>query len=1134
MNKNNLSCDVLKKKTSLNHFLLIMRTAIILLFTCVFISVAETGYTQNAKVTLNKSSVDLKEVLNEIESQTDYLFIYNNEVNTNKKVSVKTKNGTVRNVLTSVLKDSDIDFSMEGNHIILSYLQKQLNKKSEENTETVQQQGKTITGTIVDAQGETIIGANIIERGTSNGTITDFDGKFTLQVGDGAVLRISYIGYLEQEVPTTGKNTINVTLVEDTKTLDELVVVGYGIQRKENLTGAVSTITSKSLTNRAISNVSQGLQGLAPGLTVTNSGGQPGQDKGNITIRGLGTFNVSSPLVLIDGIEGDMNIIDPQDIENISILKDASSAAIYGSKAANGVILITTKRGESGETRITYNAYLGWSSPSDLMKRTSSAELAQLTNEAEYWDAISQGVSPEQAEKRKLYSPKDIELFANGSDPYGHPNTDWYGLFYVGSGFMNKHNLSFDGGSEWIKHRTSIGYSNQEGIVKNSSNRQYYLKTNLDLKLTNRLKSKINLDVINTQMKEPTNPISWHNGSSTQTYRQINRISPMVPYKNEDGSYGAISDGNPIAFQDLGSTGDTESDQVKAFTELSYDIIEGLLLRGNFSYSLNNQEYTLYRKDLQYNPSKYDGPIRLNKSHTKNTRKQGDILLSYDKLFSQKHTVNSLLGFHSELFEYRTTSVYRQNYPSSDVTDLNGGSVVGMTNSGYTRELAMNSVFGRLKYNYSDKYLFEGNLRGDASSRFAKNNRMGWFPSFSGAWRVTNESFMAGTNNFLTDMKLRGSWGILGNQEIRNDYYPYINTYSVSPKYPFDNKIASGAAQTENKIEGISWEKTRTWGVAADIILFNDLSLTLEYYNRKTTDILMQVNVPVTYGYGGYWDNVGEMQNHGFEIQFNYNKNINKVSLNINGNFAYNINEVLSLGNIDAQKGSRDIVMVGKEYRAFYGYKSDGIFQSQEEIDKAPKYTMINNDRLIPGDIKLVDVNGDGVLDEKDKIILSSESPKYTFAFNIGATWENFDVNLFFQGAADVSRYFTDELYGEFNGDSGHPSKLWLDRWTPENLTNKWPRASKFRTYNLPETTTSDFWLVNTNYLRLKDIQFGYSLPKQLIEGSKLNSARIYYSGSNLLTFKKAPQGVDPEAPAGWGAYYPHIKTHSFGVSITF
>ncbi len=1075
----------------------------------------------HAQITIHIKDKPASEVVKQIEKVSKYRFFYKKGLpGMTTPITVEVNDQGIEAVMGQIVGQIPVSYTIKGDTQVV------LAESEPQNTSTGK--NKSVKGSVTDANGEPVIGANIVQIGTVNGVISDLDGNFDIEVPEGSTLEISYIGYRPKEVKVGNNTVLTVILEEDTQALDEVVVVGYGSQKKVNLTGSVATVNSESLANRAISNVSQGLQGLVPGMTVTNSGGQPGMDAGKILIRGVGSFNVSTPMVLIDGIEGDMNIVDTQDIESISVLKDAASAAIYGSKAANGVILITTKRGKQGAPKINYNALFGWSSPSELMPRTSSAELAQLTNEAEYWGAISEG-----ATKRMPYSQTDIDLYANGTDPYGHPNTDWNKLFFVGSGFTNRHNVSVGGGTEWVNYRTSLGYSKQEGIVKNAASRQFNLRVNLDMKITERLKSKINLDYVNSLIQEPTNPISWDSGTSEQTYRQVNRISPMVPYKNEDGTYGTISDGNPIAFQDSGAKGERQNDYITAFAEFSYDILDGLVARVNGSYYVQNQDYNLYRKEIQYNEAKYDGPTQYTQSYYTNNRTQADAMLTYDKTFIEKHTVNLLAGFHSELYKYKETKAYRKDFPSSDVTDLNGGSVVGMTNSGYTRELAMNSFFARAKYNFDNKYLFEGNIRGDGSSRFAKGYRWGWFPSFSGAWRLSNEDFMAGTRTFVDDMKVRASWGVLGNQEIPNDYYPYINTYSTSPKYPFGNVINTGAAQTNNKINDLSWETTYTWGVGLDMTVLNSLSMTLDWYNRKTTGILMQVNVPTTFGYGGYYDNIGEMSNKGIEASLNYNKQISQVAFNAGVNFAYNKNKVLSLGDLDDQKGSRTITMVGRPYQAFYGYQSDGIFQSQEEIDKAPKYTMIDNARLIPGDIKLVDRNKDNVIDEKDKIILNSENPKFTFGINLGAKWKLFDASLFFQGAAGVARYFTDEMYGEFNGDSGHPSKLWLDRWTPENPTNKMPRASKFRTYNMPEVTTSDFWLVNTNYLRLKDVQVGFTFPKTWCTNMKITSVRIYYSGQNLLTIKKCPEGIDPEAPSGWGAYYPHITTNSVGISIT-
>jgi len=558
-----------------------------------------------------------------------------------------------------------------------------------------------------------------------------------------------------------------------------------------------------------------------------------------------------------------------------------------------------------------------------------------------------------------------------------------------------------------------------------------------------------------------------------------------------------------------------------------------LKLKANASYNIKNLGYTQYRADIWYDDVKYDGPIRLRKRTEKEVRKQTEILLTYDKTF-QKHTLNFLAGFHAEKYDYEQLMAFRKEFASDQVTDLNGGGIAGQETGGYTRELAMNSFFGRIKYNYDNRYLFEANVRADGTSRFAPEYRWGVFPSVSAAWRISNENFMQGTREVLTDMKIRGSWGILGNQDV-NDYYPYINTYVVTAKYPFNNTVTSGAAITDSKIRNISWETTRTYGAAIDATLFNSLDITIEYYNKKTSGILMKVAAPVTFGYSGFWDNVGEMLNTGIEFQFNYHKTFGEFLFNVGGNFAYNHNEVLSLGDVNTIISGNNINQVGAEYNAYYMYKSNGLYQNQSEIDNGPDVSAVIKSKLLPGDIKLVDTNNDGKVDANDRVVLTSQNPKYTFALNLGLQWRGFDISAFFQGAADVSRYFTDEAFGEVNGDAGHPAKIWMNRWTPENPDNDWPRASKMRSYNTPDSgVSSDFWLFRTDYVRLKDLQLGYRLPTSATKALKISSARIYYDATNLFTIKSCPQGIDPEAKSGWGANYPHIRTHSLGVTISF
>lgn len=1078
------------------------------------------------KVTITPQNVSLNEIISQIEEQTGFLFITKEDVDLSARVTVSGSEMYVREIMEQVANETPVNYHIQSHYIVLS--KKQTIPKSSTQEESV------LKGKVTDESGEPLVGAYVAVKGTTLGTVTDADGNFSISgdFGPDTILAFEFMGMKPYETVIGMRSVINVTLAANRNILDEVIVVGYGTETKVNLTGSVASVKASTVQNRSVSSVSAALQGLVPGMTITQAGGQPGMDNGSIRIRGVGSFNTSSPMILIDGVEGDMNVVDANDIETISVLKDASSAAIYGSKAANGVILITTKRGKSGVPKLTYNGMAAWSAPADLMKKTSSAQYAQLINEAEYWEVLSNGGTEEQARAAMPYSDNDIALFRDGSDPYGHANTDWYDLFFCGSGFSHKHNLSIAGGNEFARYNASLGYNKRDGIIKNASNEQFNGRVNLDVDLTKKLSVKMNLSYTSTMMKEPTNPISWNNGNSTTTYRQVYRISPMVVYKYQNGDYGYMADGNPIAWQDMGNTGNTGNDFVSLFSEFSYKIIDGLKISANMSYNYGNKEYTLYRGDIWYDDVKYDGPIRLTRRFTKDIRKQSEILLTYDKTFGN-HTINFLAGFHGEEYKWRMVEAYRQGFPSTEVTDLNGGSVSGQKTAGYSRELSMNSVFGRIKYNYANRYLFEANLRADGTSRFAPGHRWGYFPSVSAAWRLSNEDFMEAARSVMTDMKLRASYGILGNQDV-NDYYPYINTYSTSPKYPFGDKISNGAAMTGNKIRDISWETTRTWGLALDATFFDSLSIILEYYNKRTTGILMQVNVPQTYGYAGYWDNVGKMKNQGIELTLNYKKAFGDFVLSAGGNLAWNKNEVISLGNVDSQKNAFSIVMVGKEYRAFYGYKADGLFQSKEEIANAPKYTMISNDRLLPGDIKLVDVNHDNVIDAKDKITHSSENPRVTYAINLGLKWKSLDFSAFFQGAAGVSRYFTDEMYGELNGNAGHPSSIWMNRWTPERPNNDFPRSSKFRTYNMPDTIVSDYWLVNAGYLRLKDLQVGWTIPQRFTQLVKISNARIYYDATNLLTFKSCPQGIDPEAPAGWGAYYPHVRTHSFGVTLTF
>ena len=989
----------------------------------------------------------------------------------------------------------------------------------------VVQQSNVCKGVVKDAQGETIIGASVVVKGTTNGTITGFDGDFTLESAKkGDILEISFVGYVSQEVKWNGE-PLKITLKEDTKTLDEVVVVGYGVQKKANLSGSVASVDKEQLQNRPIQNVSSGLQGLMPGVTITGTNGAPGMDSGSIRVRGTGTLNTASPYILIDGVESEtMSSIDPNDIESISVLKDAASAAIYGSKAANGVILITTKRGSTGKPKISYSGYVSFQNATNMIDRLSSYEYASMYNQA----LQAEGKAPR-------FTDEEIQKFKDGTDPL-YPNTDWYDLAYK-TGIQHRHNLNIAGGTENVRYMGSIGYLNQTGVLPNAGREQFNARTNLDMKITKRLSAKLNLAYIKNAYDDASS--AYYGGSSDQIIRQLNLIAPWIVARYDDGTWGTISDGSPIAWLDSGMKVTRDNHNFTGMASLDYKILDCLTFTATGSYVNNMQNYTYFQKFIQYNANKASDPNSLDERYYTWNRTNYDLLLNYDQTFG-KHNIKGLAGWHTEKYNYKELTAYRKDFPNNDLTDINAGDAASQTNSGYTRELAMLSWFARVNYDYAGKYLFEANIRADASSRFAEGHRWGYFPSFSGAWRISEESFMEGARSWLSNLKIRASWGMLGNQDALSDYYPALNTYNIGATYPFGGALNSGYYQSSYKLSTITWEKATTWGVGLDFgFLNNKINGSLDFYNRKTTGILMQVSVPTEFALNPYTDNVGSMNNKGVELNIGYNDRWGDWTFGVAANFAYNKNEILDLGGADyLDTGYNQRNAVGQSINAYYIYKTDGFFNSQEEADAfTAKYgNPFGAGGFKAGDLKYVDTNGDGKLNGDDRVYTNSTEPVYTFGLNLTAGWKGFDLSLMFNGAAKVARLFdSHEVYGAFSGDAGHPASIWKDAWTETNKDASMPRI--FTDTNSPSSSRSaqsTFWLQNTNYLRLKNLQFGYTLPKSLLSNWGVENVRFYYSVENLFTIDNMKISIDPEATSQRLSSYPLLRTHAFGVNITF
>lgn len=995
------------------------------------------------------------------------------------------------------------------------------------------QQAGICKGLVKDATGESVIGASVVVKGTTNGTITDFDGNFSLDgIKKGDVIVISYVGYQTQEIKWNG-SPLNVILKEDSKTLSEVVVVGYGTQKKANLSGSVAMVDSKELENRPIQNVSSGLQGLMPGVAITGTNGAPGQDAGKIRVRGIGTLNEAGPYILVDGIEtGTLSAVDPNDIESISVLKDAASAAIYGSKAANGVVLITTKRGKTGQTKISYSGYLSFQNATNMIERMGSYEYASLLNQA----LEAEGMS-------KRFNDTELQKFKDGNDPL-YPDTDWYDLAYK-TGVQHRHNVNINGGSENVKYMASLGYLNQTGILPNAGREQFNARTNLDMKINKRLSARMNLSFIKNDYSDASS--AYYGGSSDQIIRQLNLIAPWIVARYDDGTWGTISDGSPIAWLDSGMKVNRDNYNFSGMAAVDYEIFDGLKLTLQGAYVNNLQNYNYFQKYIKYNENKESDPSQLDERFYKWDRTNYDALLNYNKNFG-KHNIKGLLGWHTEKYNYKYQKAVRKKFPNNELTDMNAGDASTQSNEGYTAELAMISWFARINYDFAGKYLLEANIRADASSRFAEGHRWGYFPSFSGAWRISEEAFMeSAKDSWLSGLKIRASWGQLGNQDAlsgsNNDYYPALNTYNLDSKYAFGGSLNSGYYQRKYRLETISWEKASTWGVGVDFTLFNKLNGSLDYYNRKTTGIIMDVTVPKEFALDTYKDNVGSMRNSGIEINLSYNTKIGQVDFGIAGNFSYNKNEILDLGGgdpnkyLDATDGYSQRNKVGEAMNSYYIYRADGFFNSQEEADAyTAKYGNPFGKTFKAGDLRYVDTNKDGKLTADDREYCGSSDPKIIYGFNINAGWKGIDLSLMFNGAAGVKRLFDGyEVYGNFSGDAAHPATIWRDAWTPDNHDASMPRIFyDTNSASSSRSVQSDFWLQDTSYLRLKNLQLGYTLPKGWLNSVGVENIRIYYSVENLLTFDKMKINIDPESTSQRLSSYPLLRTHAFGVNVTF
>ncbi|RGY70510.1 SusC/RagA family TonB-linked outer membrane protein [Bacteroides fragilis] len=1088
------------------------RTKMLLLLGVLLFGFTVSAWSQ--KVSLNFNNEKVEKVLSSIKAQTGMGLVFSDQlIDVNRKISIQVKDASLDEALAKLLAGTKVTFEIKNNKIYF------IEKKADQQSGS---RKKKVSGVVKDATGEPIIGANVVEKGVgTNGVITNLDGEFTLEVPENASLIISYIGYLQQDVSTKGKDALNIIMKEDTKTLDEVVVVGYGVQKKVNLTGAVAAVDSKSLQNRPVTNVSNAIQGLLPGVTVISGTGQPGSDNTTIRVRGVGTLNNSNPMYMVDGLPvSSINEVDPSDIENISVLKDASSAAIYGSRAANGVILITTKKGGDKAPTLRYDGYVGWQKPTALPEYLHSWEYAKLYNKA----MVNEGKNP-------IYTDEEIEKFRNGSDPDNYPDTDWQGLFYK-TGLQHSHRAEISGGTDKMTYMFSAGYLGQDGIIDIAKYDRYSVRGNMNAKM-GKFTAGMNLSFTYGEAQEP---VSGFTGEMSNIFSQINQIAPFIPYKYSNGYYGYANDGNPLAFIEEGNLRTTKQHITRAIGNVSYEPIKGLKIQEIVGYEYKSISDEKFIKDIQYynwktgEPTKYQGPNNQTDERKNGLKLNLQTLVSYNNTFG-KHTVGALAGYEQEYYREDWTKGYRKNFLNNDLWELNAGSPDGQTADGSANEYALRSFFGRLTYDYDNRYLVEANIRRDGTSRIFKDSRWGVFPSFSGAWRIINEPFMEGTRNVLSDLKLRGGWGVLGNQAI--SYYSYQSVLDQA-NYSFGGTVVQGVAPVDGANRDLIWETTETLNFGLDMgFLGNQYTLSIEGYRKLTYDILMKLPVSTLYGLNAPYQNAGKVKNTGLEITAGYKLNTHGWNFQVSANAAYNKNEVMDLKNGGARIWSgKYFNQEGYAINSIGGYIAEGLFKTEEEV--ANSATIPGTDTA-PGDIKYRDINNDGKIDGEDRVYIGNTMPKWTFGLNLFAEWKGLDATFLFQGAADVQGYLAGPgVVGEMIGAKGKPSYMYRDCWDAEtNPNGKFPRAFSSYRQNNSIYNPSSFWIVNSSYLRLKNFQLGYTLPKEWCNMMGISRIRVYYSGQNLLTFTKFDKGFDPESPEG-GSSYPQVKTNTFGLNITF
>ncbi|MDN5204359.1 TonB-dependent receptor [Fulvivirgaceae bacterium BMA10] len=1072
-------------------------------------------------VTLENASI--KKAFQKIEKLTDFEFAYHKLIiDPNRRLDINERNISLADLLRSISKETNLRFKRVNNTIYVGSAEKGSNIQALEDPVSEE---KTITGKVTDENGNGLPGVNVLVKDTNIGIVTNVDGNYKLIVPDDAsILVFSYVGYLTEEVEIAGRTTIDFALTPDIETLSEVIVVGYGSKEKAVVSGSITQTSGAEIKTSPSVSLGASLAGRLSGVTINQRNGEPGNDGVSILVRGLSTTGNNSALIVVDGVANRDGIgrLDPDDIESITVLKDAS-AAIYGAQAAGGVILVTTKRGIEGKPTISYNYNHGFVSPTRLPDMADSYTYANAVNQME-----------EFAGRPAIFSDDDLQKYRDGSSPLTHPNTDWFDDLFEDVSHQSRQNLSVRGGSEKVKYFLSLGSASQDGLYKQGQTKynQYNVRANVDAQISDNLQVSVDLAARREEAQSPAYSQFWIFWMALRQPPTEHAIFPNGAYSQ------GLASINPLALVRDSGYDRRDNDIVQGTLRFNYKIpqIEGLSLNGFFAVDNFNNFRKTFTTPWNYDvfdpgtntyetfQSNFQGRISLNERFQRQTSITPHIRISYEKSFGD-HNVGAFVAYEQNTVDFNENRVGRNAFTTPALDQISAGDADRdqFVAEGGASEFARKNYFGRLSYTYADKYILDFNWRVDGSVNFPEGDRFGFFPGVSAAWRISEEGFMQSTS-FVQDLKLRASYGQLGNDRIGS--FRYVQRFGLGTGYVLNGGVpVTGITIAGAPVENVTWETTETINLGLDAsFLGGKLGLEFDVFKNKTRDMLIQRQgaVPDVFGIGGLPpENAGTMENKGFEVLLSYSDDFGEIGFNTSGNFSFAKNKVTFIDEADNTEAPWQMQTGYKLGRRLL-YDAIGIYRTQNDLDNFPGLPGAGL-----GDLIYRDVNDDGIINGLDRIPIETNStPEISFGLNTGITYKSFDLNVLLQGQARANQ----PVGYRFDGSGNVPQSQLEDTWSTDNTNASFPRVGQRRNYWA--FTGSNFWLLNAAFLRIKTVELGYSLPSTVLNKVGLQNARVYISGFNLLTFS-AVKDQDPEITSNEGIAHPQTKVINLGVKLT-